>query len=81
MAEPEDFEVTNDHDEADDSGSRSDDFNDALKQGLRRAGMHWVRAGYEVLAGVGALLEELNQRSDEAQEPDESDDAERIELE
>ena len=56
---------------------RGDDFNDALKQGFRRAGMHWVRAGYELLAGVGALLEELNQRS-----PEDGDDvvAERIEL-
>lgn len=32
---------------------------DALKLGLQRAGLHWLRAGYEVVAGVGALLDEL----------------------
>ncbi len=61
------------------NGQRSDDLNEAFKMGLRRAGLHWMRAGYELLAGVGALLDELNQRP----EPDStgSDPAERIELE
>lgn len=35
------------------------DLNEALKHGLKRAGLHWARAGYEVLAGLGALLDEL----------------------
>jgi hypothetical protein len=30
-----------------------------MSQGLRRAGLHWLRAGYEMVAGVGALLDEL----------------------
>ena len=35
------------------------DRSEAFKMGLQRAGLHWLRAGYEVLAGVGALLDEL----------------------
>lgn len=35
------------------------ELNDALKAGFRRAGVHWMRAGYEVLAGLGALLDEI----------------------
>ncbi len=30
-----------------------------VRQGLLRAGLHWLRAGYEVVAGVGALLDEV----------------------
>ncbi len=30
-----------------------------VRQGLRRAGLHWLRAGYEMVAGVGALLDEV----------------------
>jgi hypothetical protein len=30
-----------------------------VRLGLRRAGLHWLRAGYEMVAGVGALLDEL----------------------
>lgn len=58
----------------------ADDLNDAFKLGLRRAGMHWVRAGYEILAGVGALLEELSPRGED-QQTSPADPAERIELE
>ncbi len=36
------------------------DYRDAFRLGLRRAGMHWLRASYEVVAGVGALLNEIN---------------------
>lgn len=36
-----------------------DDRTDAVKIGLQRAGLHWLRAGYEVLAGVGAFLDEV----------------------
>jgi hypothetical protein len=35
------------------------ELNEALKAGLRRAGMHWMRAGYELVAGLGALLDEI----------------------
>jgi len=66
-------------DAADGNGQRTDDLNEAFKMGLRRAGLHWMRAGYELLAGVGALLDELNQRP--ANDSDRPDAAERIELE
>lgn len=32
---------------------------DAARSGLRRAGFHLMKAGYEVLTGVGAFLEEI----------------------
>ena len=35
------------------------ELNDAIKAGMRRAGMHWMRAGYEVLAGLSAFLDEI----------------------
>lgn len=35
------------------------DLRAAVTTGLRRAALHWVRAGYEVVAGVGALLNEV----------------------
>ena len=79
MAEAEDFPTDDGFEEPDANGWRSDDFNDALKHGFRRAGMHWMRAGYELLAGVGALLEELNQKASDPEAPD--DGAERIDLE
>lgn len=30
-----------------------------VRTGLTRAAMHWARAAYEVVAGVGALVEEV----------------------
>jgi len=30
-----------------------------VRSGLQRAAMHWARAAYEVVAGVGALVEEV----------------------
>ncbi len=35
------------------------DLADAARAGARRAGYHLLRAGWEVLAGVGAFVEEL----------------------
>lgn len=35
------------------------DYREAVRMGLRRAGLHWIRASYEAVAGVGALLDEL----------------------
>lgn len=34
-------------------------LSEALRTGLRRASIHMLKAGYEVLSGVGALIEEL----------------------
>jgi len=39
--------------------AENNDYKDALVLGLRRAGLHWLRASYEVVAGVGALLNEI----------------------
>jgi len=36
-----------------------DERTDAFKLGLQRAGLHWLRAGYEIVAGVGAFLDEV----------------------
>jgi len=30
-----------------------------LAAGLRRAAVHWAKAGYELAAGVGALIDEV----------------------
>lgn len=56
---------------------------EALRLGLRRAGLHWIRAGYEVVAGVGALLDEVNRarREAEAADGNETRRPERIEIE
>lgn len=35
------------------------DLNDAFKAGFRRASMHWMRAGYELVAGLSAFLDEI----------------------
>ncbi|MBT8196900.1 MAG: hypothetical protein HKN01_08475 [Acidimicrobiia bacterium] len=35
------------------------ELGDAVRVGLRRAGLHMIKAGYEVVAGVGALIDEL----------------------
>jgi hypothetical protein len=60
------------------------DYGDALRHGLRRAAIHWLRASYEVVAGVGALLDEVAQarrNEPESSEDDEQDDGPvRIEL-
>jgi hypothetical protein len=57
----------------------------ALRAGIGRAGLHFLRAGYEVVSGVGAVLEELNDaRRGEAPDPatpTTNDRPVRIELE
>ncbi|MDX2343381.1 MAG: hypothetical protein QNL12_06510 [Acidimicrobiia bacterium] len=63
--------------------NENSEYRDALKMGFRRAGMHWLRASYEVVAGVGALLDEVarSRQEDSAEEPDEDGDGPvRIEL-
>ena len=61
------------------------DYRDAFRMGLRRAGLHWVRASYEVIAGVGAFLDEVARaRREDAREADdergEDDGPVRIEV-
>lgn len=60
------------------------DYRAALVLGLRRAGMHWLRAGYEVVAGWGAILGEVAAARKEAAEADDEERGDdgpvRIEL-
>jgi hypothetical protein len=64
-----------------------DDRADALKLGLQRAGLHWLRAGYEIVAGVGAFLDEVvrvrRNQNGTGEEPVDRDllDPTRIDLE
>ena len=64
--------------------SEHTDYGEAFRLGLRRAGLHWIRASYEVVAGVGAFLDELaSVRRDEHGDDDEPEQDEgpvRIEL-
>ncbi len=47
-----------DHPDFEDNGAAGDpEMSDALRAGLRQAGYHVLRAGYELLAGVSAFLE------------------------
>lgn len=59
------------------------ELEDSVKEGLRRAGMHWLRAGYEVVAGVEAFLDEVAKaRRDGAPDSgdDDPDEPTRIEI-
>lgn len=61
------------------------EYREALRLGLRRAGLHWLRASYEVVAGVGAFLDEIarSRKEDTAEGHDDRDPDEgpvRIEL-
>jgi len=64
--------------------AENNDYRDALVLGLRRAGLHWLRASYEVVAGVGALLNEIaSARKDDSETSDDEpgdDGPVRIEL-
>ncbi len=60
-------------------------YRDAFRLGLRRAGLHWVRASYEVIAGVGAFLDEVARArsdapGDDDEDPGDNDGPVRIEL-
>ena len=51
-------ESDNGHDEEVDIEELKE-LNEAIKSGMRRASMHWMRAGYELLAGLSAFLDEI----------------------
>lgn len=55
------------------------ELSEAARRGLQRAGVHLMKAAIEVVAGLGAFLEEINAVSSERDEPDEG--PQRIELE
>ena len=66
--------------EFEDNGAVDDpEMSDAFRAGMRRAGYHVLRAGYELLAGVSAFLEAVGGAGsdDERQDPP----AQRIEVE
>lgn len=48
------------------------ELSDAARRGLQRAGIHLMKAAIEVVAGIGAFLEEINTAS-----PDDDDSGER----
>lgn len=55
---------------------KDSEYRDALRMGLRRAGMHWLRASYEVVAGVGAFLDEVARaRQEDLAEQDDEDES------
>jgi len=63
-----------------DNGESADpELSEALRTGLRQAGYHVMRAGYELLAGVSAFLEAVG-GSGSADEP-EGTATQRIEVE
>ena len=69
MSDPSDF---------DDSAEAHDpELTEALRSGLRQAGYHVMRAGYELLAGVSAFLEAVGGAGADEGQPA----SERIEVE
>ena len=49
-------------------------YRGAILLGLRRAGLHWIRASYEVVAGLGAFLDEVAQARKAEPRPDDDTD-------
>jgi hypothetical protein len=64
-----------------------DERTEAIKLGLQRAGFHWLRAGYEIVAGVGAFLDEVVRVRRDGEDPEAGEldedlvDPTRIDLE
>ena len=61
------------------------DYGDAFRHGFQRAMLHWLRASYEVIAGVGAFLDEVasvrREAAGENDQPDEGEGPVKIDLE
>lgn len=55
------------------------ELSEAARRGLQRAGVHLMKAAIEVVAGLGAFLEEINAATPDRDQPDEG--PQRIELE
>jgi hypothetical protein len=60
------------------------DYGDAFRDGFRRAMLHWLRASYEVVAGVGAFLDEFasvrREAPDGSDHPNQGDGPVKIDL-
>jgi len=61
--------------------SEDPEMNEALKAGLRQAGYHVMRAGYELLAGVSAFLEAVGGGDEDGKKDDDRTTTQRIEVE
>ena len=61
--------------------SEDPEMNEALKAGLRQAGYHVMRAGYELLAGVSAFLEAVGGGDEDGDNDDDRTKTQRIEVE
>lgn len=58
------------------------ELTEAVRAGLRQAGYHVLRAGYELLAGVSAFLEAIGGAADaDADSAHEPQGSQRIEVE
>lgn len=69
-----------DQSEFDENGAADDpEMSDAFRAGMRQAGYHVLRAGYELLAGVSAFLEAVGGAGQE--ETPEGPTTQRIEVE
>lgn len=69
-----------DYPDFDENGAADDpEMSDAFRAGMRQAGYHVLRAGYELLAGVSAFLDAVG--GAEAEDGPDDPGAQRIEVE
>ncbi len=72
--------MSDDNDFAETAGNGDEaEMSDALRSGLRQAGYHVMKAGYELLAGVSAFLEAVGGAGDDEDDP--TSRTQRIEVE
>ena len=57
------------------------ELSDAARRGLQRAGVHLMKAAIEVVAGIGAFLEEINTTSPDDADPGENSGPQHIPVE
>ncbi len=61
--------MSDDNDSAETVGNGDEgEMSDALRAGLRQAGYHVMKAGYELLAGVSAFLEAVGGAGEDGEE-------------
>lgn len=57
------------------------EISEATRRGLQRAGIHLMKAAIEVVAGIGAFLEEMNTASQDHDDPGERPGPQHIPVE
>ena len=57
------------------------ELSEAARRGLQRAAVHLMKAAIEVVAGVGAFLEELGKASESPDEGDQGGEHQHIPVE